>query len=177
MKKEQGVQKIPYWNYALFQGQCLVVLMFWAVNRMNAFWMSGKPFIKSTLVFSDHSFLGNWFGAQPHAKIGAILVVVAIISIGLLLLDKKHRKWAIIPYAYVILFFHLQNIGDSFFRQSILPTFYFTLPLIFIDPEWFQQTLGKLSRKIKGINKVYILDLNIHTVHCGIGFHFFDIFP
>ena len=168
LTKEKAPESIPSWQLNLLRFQCALPYFFSGIQKLlDNDWRNGI-LIQGRI---NHLNFHSLFSQIDPTIIGSIVAKLAItfdIAIGFLLLHKKTRKWAAIPFLGFHLINHFIIFGKIAGRDSlgVFPHIAIASLIIFFDGDEISKGLSILKEKfnqfqLKLSNQVLTLQKSI----------------
>ena len=150
LTKEKAPESIPSWQLNLLRFQCALPYFFSGIQKLlDNDWRNGI-LIQGRI---NHLNFHSLFSQIDPTIIGSIVAKLAItfdIAIGFLLLHKKTRKWAAIPFIIFHLINHFIIFGKIAGKDSVgvFPHIAITSLIIFFDGDEISNGISILKEKL-----------------------------
>ena len=140
---DETEDRVPAWCYWALKLQTEVILIYAGLVKINPDWLNLQPlgtWLRHHFYYSYDSSLINWLlSFDAVIAIGAYGVILLHVVGAPLLFWNRARPWVFGFYTA----FHLSNA--MLFRIGIFPYMTIAATLLFFNPGWPRQVLGKLK--------------------------------
>ncbi|MCH8203530.1 MAG: HTTM domain-containing protein [Candidatus Hydrogenedentes bacterium] len=130
---------VPYWNLLILRTQMVIVYFYGGLAKLNADWLHGEPMRHWLHNRIHYPVVGRFFAEEWAVYFFAYGGLLFDLSIGFLLLWKRTRFIALVPFV----FFHLMN--NWLFSIGVFPVLAVGAVVLFFEPDAPRRWLARVG--------------------------------